>query len=141
MDSYNKELGKNKNKIINENKKDLRNCKRQNLIDRLILDKNKIENIRNSLNEIKKFKNPLGKIITRWKRPNGLTIKKISIPILSMPKEVFLHTKKSCKKNSKIGILSTEATLKTGVYSRYFKKNYKLVSPTNHFKKILLIKH
>ena len=43
--------------------------------------------------------------------------KKISIPILSMPKEVFLHTKKSCKKNSKIGILSTEATLKTGVYS------------------------
>ena len=61
--------------------------------------------------------------------------KKISIPILSMPKEVFLHTKKSCKKNSKIGILSTEATLKTGVYSRYFNKNYKLVSPTKSIQK------
>ena len=61
--------------------------------------------------------------------------KKISIPILSMPKEVFLHTKKSCKKNSKIGILSTEATLKTGVYSRYFNKNYKLVSPTKSLQK------
>ena len=61
--------------------------------------------------------------------------KKISIPILSMPKEVFLHTKKSCKKNSKIGILSTEATLKTGVYSRYFDKNYKLVSPTKSLQK------
>jgi len=55
--------------------------------------------------------------------------KKIGIPILSMPKEVFLYTKKNCKKNSKIGILCTEATLKTGVYSRYFKKNYKLISP------------
>ena len=32
-------------------------------------------------------------------------LKKIKIPILSMPKEVYLHTKKSCKKNSKIGIL------------------------------------
>ena len=61
--------------------------------------------------------------------------KKINIPILSMPKEVFLHTKKSCKKNSKIGILSTEATLKTGVYSRYFNKNYKLVSPTKSLQK------
>ena len=55
--------------------------------------------------------------------------KKIKIPIVSMPKEVYLHTKKSCKKNSKIGLLSTEATLKTNVYSRYFNKDYKLVSP------------
>ena len=55
--------------------------------------------------------------------------KKIKIPIISMPKEVYLHTKKNCKKNSKIGILSTDATLKTGVYNRYFDKDYKLVSP------------
>ena len=61
--------------------------------------------------------------------------KKINIPILSMPKEVFLHTKKSCKKNSKIGILSTEATLKTGIYSKYFNKDYKLVSPTKSLQK------
>ena len=55
--------------------------------------------------------------------------KKIKIPILSMPKEVYFHTKKTCKKNSKIGILCTEATLKTKVYNKYFDKNYKLVSP------------
>ena len=61
--------------------------------------------------------------------------KKINIPILSMPKEVFLHTKKSCKKNSKIGILSTEATLKTGIYSKYFNKDYKLVSPSKSLQK------
>ena len=33
-----------------------------------------------------------------------------------MPKEVFLHTKKKCKKNSKIGIMATEGTLKTKIY-------------------------
>ena len=54
---------------------------------------------------------------------------KIKIPIISIPKEVYIHTKKTCKKNSKIGILCTEATLKTGIYNRYFDKNFKLISP------------
>ena len=61
--------------------------------------------------------------------------KKINIPIISMPKEVYLHTKKNCKKNSKIGILCTEATLKTRVYNKYFDKNYKLVSPLRSLQK------
>ncbi len=55
--------------------------------------------------------------------------KKIKIPILSMPKEVYLYAKKNCKRNSKIGILSTEATLKTRVYNKYFDKNFNLVGP------------
>ena len=55
--------------------------------------------------------------------------KNIKIPIISMPEEVYLHTQKNCKKNSKIGILCTEATLKTRVYNKYFDKNFKLVSP------------
>ena len=55
--------------------------------------------------------------------------KKIKIPILSMPKEVYLHTKKNCKKNSKIGMLATEATLKTGVYNKFFDKNFTLINP------------
>ena len=63
--------------------------------------------------------------------------KKIKIPIISMPKEVYLHTKKSCKKNSKIGILCTEATLKTRVYNKYFDKNYKLVSPLRYVNKAI----
>ena len=62
--------------------------------------------------------------------------KKINIPILSMPKEVYLHTKKNYKKNSKIGILCTEATLKAQVYNKYFDKNYKLVSPGKPLQKL-----
>ena len=61
--------------------------------------------------------------------------KKINIPILSMPKEVFLNTKKTCKKNSKIGLLSTEATLETKVYHKYFDKDFQLVSPINSLQK------
>tara|TARA_Y100000590_G_scaffold379235_1_gene446762 strand:- start:1317 stop:1790 length:474 start_codon:yes stop_codon:yes gene_type:complete len=61
--------------------------------------------------------------------------KRIKIPILSIPKEVFLHTKRNCKRGSKIGILCTEATLKTKVYSRYFNNNFKLVSPTKPLQK------
>ena len=55
--------------------------------------------------------------------------KKIKIPLISMPKEVYKHTKKTCKKNSKIGILCTEATLKTKVYNQYFDKYFNLISP------------
>ena len=61
--------------------------------------------------------------------------KKIKIPIISMPKEVYLHTKKTCKKNSKIGILCTEATLKTNVYGKYFNKNFNLISPKKSIQK------
>jgi len=55
--------------------------------------------------------------------------KKIEIPIISMPKEVWLHAKNNCKKNSKIGILATEGTLKTNVYHKFFDKSFNLISP------------
>ena len=55
--------------------------------------------------------------------------KKTKIPIISMPREVYLHAIKTCKKNSKIGLLATEGTLKTGVYNRFFDKKFKLIHP------------
>ena len=61
--------------------------------------------------------------------------KKIRIPLLSMPKEVFNYTKQNCKKNTKIGILCTEATLKTKVYHQYFDKKYEFISPTKNLQK------
>ena len=38
--------------------------------------------------------------------------KKINLPIINMPKEVFKHTIKKCKKKSSIGLLATEGTFK-----------------------------
>ena len=55
--------------------------------------------------------------------------KKTKIPILSMPREVYLNAIKTCKKNSKIGLLATEGTLKTGVYKKFFDKKFKLINP------------
>ena len=52
-----------------------------------------------------------------------------------MPKEVYLNTLKTCKKNSKIGILSTEATLNTKIYHKYFEKNFNLISPSTILQK------
>ena len=62
--------------------------------------------------------------------------KKISIPIINMPKEVFRFTKKKCKKNSKVGLLATEGTLKTGVYKKFFEKNYQLIEPSQKIQKL-----
>ena len=56
--------------------------------------------------------------------------KKIRIPILNMPKLVFKAASKYCKKNSKIGLLATEATIKTKVYKYYFEKNFDLIIPS-----------
>ena len=55
--------------------------------------------------------------------------KKINLPIINMPKEVFNHTIKKCKKNSSVGLLATEGTLKTGVYNKFFDKRYNLIYP------------
>ena len=55
--------------------------------------------------------------------------KKVNISIINMPKEVFKFTKQNCRKNSKIGLLATEGTLKTGVYHNFFNKSYDLIQP------------
>jgi aspartate racemase len=61
--------------------------------------------------------------------------KKTKIPIISMPKEVYAHSIKTCKKNSTIGLLATEGTLKTGVYNKFFDKKFKLINPTKSVQK------
>ena len=61
--------------------------------------------------------------------------RKIKIPIINMPEEVFKHAKKNCKKNSKIGLLATEGTLKTKVYDKIFNKQFQLFFPNNKLQK------
>ena len=78
-------IKKNKKMIINENKKDIYDAKKRglkkNLIDRLILNEKKILNIIKSIKSIIKLKDPTNIVLEKWKRPNGLNISKISIPI------------------------------------------------------------
>ena len=78
-------INKNRKLIINENKKDIKNANKKkinnNLIQRLILNEEKISSIINSIKKIIKLKDPTNVILEKWKRPNGLNISKISIPI------------------------------------------------------------
>jgi aspartate racemase len=56
--------------------------------------------------------------------------KKIQIPILNMPELVYLNISKKCKKNTKIGLLATETTIKTGIYKKSLRSKYELLLPT-----------
>jgi len=78
-------LDKEKNSIIKENIKDIKFAQKKglknNLIDRLTIGHNELDNIRNSINRITKLKDPVDNILEKWSRPNGLKIKRVSIPI------------------------------------------------------------
>jgi|TARA_B100002052_G_scaffold288663_1_gene305103 glutamate-5-semialdehyde dehydrogenase len=81
LKDYSKNIFKNKKLIIKANLQDIKNAKKKNLIDRLVLDENRINDLRRSIISIANYKNPIGKVLEKWKRPNKLNIKKISTPI------------------------------------------------------------
>ena len=75
----------NKNKIISENKKDIFYARKkklkENLINRLTLNDDKLKTIANSVRTIISIKDPVNKVTSKWKRPNGLEIRRVTIPI------------------------------------------------------------
>jgi len=85
LKQFSQYLKANKQSILNANKKDVSNAKskkiKDSMINRLKLNSKKISQIRSSIDKIVKFKDPTGKTLSSWKRPNGLIIKKVSIPI------------------------------------------------------------
>ena len=78
-------INKNKKNILKENNKDIqfaiKNHLPENLISRLSLNDKKITEIKASISKIIKLNDPTDKVINKWKRPNGLIIKKVSTPI------------------------------------------------------------
>jgi len=81
LSNYSQLILKNKKQIIKKNSIDVKNMLRKNLVDRLVLNEKKIDALRYSINEIIKFPNPINKTLEKWKRPNGLEIKKVSTSI------------------------------------------------------------
>lgn len=75
----------NKAQIIAANKSDVELALQNNLdkakIDRLILDEKRIENLANAVADIAVLPDPIGKILYDVNRPNGLHIRRISVPI------------------------------------------------------------
>ena len=78
-------IRKNQKLIISSNKryvnKSINKGVKKNLIERLILNEKKIDNIISSIKSVIKLKDPTNRVLEKWNRPNGLNISKISIPI------------------------------------------------------------
>ena len=78
-------IKKNQKLILIANKKDVNRSInkgiKKNLIDRLILNENKIDSMISSIKSVIKLKDPTNRVLEKWKRPNGLSISKVSIPI------------------------------------------------------------
>ena len=133
LDDYIKLILKNKKKIIIENNKDVKTLKRTNVLDRLILNEKKIEGIVKSIYEIKKFQNPIGKTLEKWKGKNKLNIRRVSTPIgvigiiyESRP-NVTADVAALCLKSSNCAILrgGSEAFHSNKILSNLFRKSLK----------------
>ena len=85
LNDYAKIIKNEKKFIINQNSKDINYARKkglkENLIKRLHLNENKLDGIINSILKIAKLRDPIDSTLEKWKRPNGLNIKRVSIPI------------------------------------------------------------
>ena len=78
-------LLKNTDNILMENKKDLENAKANGMskamLDRLSLDVKRLEGMAGGLKQVEGLNDPVGEILSMWKRPNGLQIGKQRVPM------------------------------------------------------------
>ena len=72
-------------RVVEANKGDLEDAQKQKrtkaFIDRLFLNEERIKDIASGLREIAKLPDPVGEVVKMWKRPNGMQIGKIRVPL------------------------------------------------------------
>jgi glutamate-5-semialdehyde dehydrogenase len=78
-------LIKNSDKILAANKIDVENAKKKGvtaaMVDRLSLDEKRIAGMADALLQVAALADPVGEVISMWKRPNGLIIGQKRVPI------------------------------------------------------------
>ncbi|OIO71834.1 MAG: glutamate-5-semialdehyde dehydrogenase [Elusimicrobia bacterium CG1_02_37_114] len=79
------EIEKNTDKIISQNKIDIKKTTGKNLssalIDRLMLNEKRIKEMAKSVLDIAELPDPVGEIISEWNSPSGFLIKKTRVPL------------------------------------------------------------
>src|SRR3989338_1933256 len=72
-------------RIVEANKEDIENAQKQKyskaFIDRLFLNEERIKDIASGLREIAKLPDPVGEVVKMWKRPNGMQVGRIRVPL------------------------------------------------------------
>lgn len=78
-------LRENCDKILEANAIDIENGRKNNmsesLIDRLMLNKDRIEGMAKGIEDVIKLPDPVGRILWETERPNGLKIQRVSVPL------------------------------------------------------------
>jgi glutamate-5-semialdehyde dehydrogenase len=78
-------LGEGQAFLIEENRKDLEEARRQELspamIDRLTLSPKRIQDMIKGLREVVALPDPVGEVVRMWRRPNGMQVGKMRVPI------------------------------------------------------------
>ncbi len=78
-------LEQNEGKLILENQKDLALAQKEllpsSLIDRLKLTPSVIHGMAEGLREVARLPDPVGEVVKMWRRPNGLMVGRMRIPI------------------------------------------------------------
>ena len=152
LNDYSLLIQRNKSLILKENKKDINNAYKKklkdNLIKRLYLDDEKILNITYSIQKIIKLKDPTNIVLDKWKRPNGLNISKVSIPIgiigviyESRP-NVTSDVASLCFKSGNSVILKggSEAFNSNRILSKLFRKSLKMNQVDQNYVQFIDIK-
>lgn len=79
------QLEKNTHRIKQENEKDIIKAKENDLssalVDRLTLNDKRIAGLSSSLRKVASLEDPIGRIESMWKRPNGLLVGKMVVPL------------------------------------------------------------
>lgn len=80
-----KALRKKEKELLSENRKDIRYAEKKGLskamIDRLTLDRKRIGEMAEGLIEVAALPDPVGEVLRMWRRPNGMTVGRMRIPI------------------------------------------------------------
>lgn len=78
-------LEKERKSILRENLKDLKEARASGLsavmIDRLTLTDQRLRAMAEGIRTVVSLHDPIGKVMASWRRPNGLKISKVSVPI------------------------------------------------------------
>jgi glutamate-5-semialdehyde dehydrogenase len=79
------QLEKNCTQILQANQKDVEAARargvKEALIDRLVLDKSRVESMAKNLRGLTQLSDPVNEIVKTWTRPNGLIIGQIRVPL------------------------------------------------------------
>ncbi len=78
-------IGRRADEILAENRRDVEAARRAGqpdaFVDRLLLDPGRLDGIAKALLEVAALPDPVGEVTATWRRPNGLSVRKVRIPL------------------------------------------------------------